>query len=204
MSCKKTTHRRRTTRGHEVKPLPPPMQPTRIRRKLAALPNLRDELDADETVDALALARIGRRHAAARGLPGERAGTIAALHAAAAADAWEVHSVTTRPQLNGSLVQIIRLPADSNDKAIVWDGATGQIFKLSRDKLRRKALSPGVSGSILGLKNTALNGCAVRIKDGLNDRGRYTVRLVNGCGGGDYGAGSELQVKRENLVEWCE
>ena len=32
---------------------------------------------------------------------------------------------------------------------------------------------------------------------------RYTVRLETGCGGG-YTAGSELQVKRENLVEWCE
>ena len=106
-----------------------------------------------------------------------------------------------KPELNGSLVRIVRLPAGS-DKAVVWDEATRAHYKLSRDKLRRKALQPGVSGSIVGLKNTALNGCAVRVTHGLSDRGRYTVRLEKGCGG--FMAGNELQVKRENLLEWRE
>ena len=177
-----------------------------VRALLAAgaLPNLRDEQDGikDQKVDALALARLGRDSSAARGPPGERAGTIAALAAAAAADAWEVKNVDTQPELNGSLVCIVRLQIASN-KATVWDQATQAHYKLSRDKLCRRALQPGVSGSIVGLKNTALNGCAVRVSQGLSDRGRYTVRLEKDCGGG-YKAGSELQVKRENLVEWRE
>lgn len=163
-----------------------------------ALPGLCNTDDPPN--DALTLARLGRGHPRATGPPVERAGTIAALEAATAADAWQVHGISIKPELNGLIVRIVKLADDG--KALVREAAApadATVYKLSREKLRRQCVEPGERGSIVGLANAVLNGCAVRVTKPLDQAGRYTVRLEQGAGV-EYPAGNEIRVKRENLA----
>lgn len=161
-----------------------------------ALPNL---CDGDEN-DALKLSELGRGHTSAKGAPREREGTIAALKAAAAADAWEIHGVSIRPELNGNVVRVVDLPEPG--KAIVRgiSGEGSQTFKLKWEKLRRKALLQGETGTLVGLGNNSLNGCAVSVVEAMNEKERYRVRLQVDAGR-DMERGTQIRVKRENLVQ---
>ena len=166
-----------------------------VRALLAAgaLPNLCNE----EGKDALALAKLGRDHRAARGPTNERAGTITTLERASASDQWEMHSISMRPELNGHIVSIIRLPAAG--KYTVRDAATSKEYDLKREKVRRKLLSPGERAVLIGLTTMQNNGAHVLIEEGLNETGRYRVRLMEGRGS-DYEKDHRLYVKRENVM----
>ena len=171
-----------------------------------ALPNLRDEFQNN---DALALARKGVGNRSARGPPGERVGTIAALVAASRADVWEIHGVENRPEVNGRHVRIIHLDVYAG-KATIEDAqqsdgsADDRQLRLKRAKLRRKAMQKGERGTLIGLSTSKFNGCAVTVTQPLNDKERYSVQFDATWGRkADVAEGTEIRVKRENLVaEW--
>ena len=71
-------------------------------------------------------------------------------------------------------------------------------YRLDRAKVRRRLLRLDEAGTLSGLGDGHLNGCSVVISAACDERGRYTVRLLEDTT--SYQRGHELRIKRENVV----